>query len=79
MNYIRRSMEDVVIRLSEQYPAVLVTGPRQIGKTTMLQKLITQENQNRNYVSLDTLEDRNLAKNDPAMFLQLHKPPLLID
>ena len=79
MNYIRRSMEDVVLRLSEQYPAVLVTGPRQIGKTTMLQKLITQENQNRKYVSLDTLEDRNLAKNDPAMFLQLHKPPLLID
>jgi len=72
-------MEDVVTRLSSQYPAILITGPRQVGKTTMLQKLMADENRSRKYVTLDVLDDRNLAKNDPAMFFQIHKPPILID
>ena len=79
MDYIKRSMERVVLHLSSQYPALLITGPRQTGKTTMLQKLIAVEERRREYVSLDALEDRQLAKNDPAMFFQLHKPPILID
>jgi predicted AAA+ superfamily ATPase len=79
MNYIRRSMEDVVLRLSGQYPALLITGPRQTGKTTMLQKLMAEEKRDRTYVTLDGLEERQLAKNDPAMFFQLHRPPILID
>ncbi|MCC5464125.1 hypothetical protein [Pelosinus baikalensis] len=39
MNYIKRDMEKVVVELSEQYPAILITGPRQVGKTTMLLNL----------------------------------------
>lgn len=79
MKYIKRAMEGVFLRLNEQYPAILITGPRQVGKTTMLQKLIKSEGCNRSYVSLDDLNERTLAKNDPAMFLQLHKPPVFID
>ena len=79
MNYIKRSMEEVVRRLTGQYPALLITGPRQTGKTTMLQKLMEEENRNRAYVTLDDLSERQLAKNDPAMFFQLHQPPVLID
>ena len=79
MEYIKRNMEDIFLTLNKQYPAILVTGPRQVGKTTMLQKLITLEDCNRNYVSLDDLNDRALAKSDPAMFFQIHKPPILID
>lgn len=79
MDYIKRNMEDVFLALNKQYPAILVTGPRQVGKTTMLQKLITREGKNRNYVSLDDLNDRALAKSDPAMFFQIHQPPILID
>ena len=79
MDYIKRSMEAVVVRLNSQYPAILITGPRQVGKTTMLQKLMADENRSRTYVTLDSLENRNLAKNDPAMFFQIHKPPILID
>jgi predicted AAA+ superfamily ATPase len=79
MSYIKRSLEDIVVRLSGQYPALLLTGPRQTGKTTMLQKLMAQENGSREYVTLDLLEERQLAKSDPAMFFQLHKPPLIID
>lgn len=77
MDYIPRSLEKVVNEVTKEYPVVLVTGPRQVGKTTMLQKLM--EGTDRGYVSLDDLNERNLAKTDPELFLQLHKPPVLID
>lgn len=77
MEYISRNLEKVVMQVTNEYPVVLVTGPRQVGKTTMLQKLM--EGTDRSYVSLDDLNERSLAKNDPELFLQLHKPPVLID
>ena len=77
MDYIRRSLESVVGCVTQEYPVVLLTGSRQVGKTTMLKKLM--EGTERGYVSLDDLTERALAKNDPELFLQLHKPPLLID
>lgn len=77
MNYISRSLEKVVMQVTNEYPVVLVTGPRQVGKTTMLQKLM--EGTGRGYVSLDDLNERNLAKMEPELFLQIHKPPVLID
>ena len=77
MNYITRNLENVIKQVTEEYPVVLVTGPRQVGKTTMLQKLM--EGTDRGYVTLDDLNERNLAKTDPELFLQLHKPPVLID
>lgn len=79
MAYIKRAIEDVVKKLNTQYSAILITGPRQVGKTTMLKKLMDEDNNNREYVTLDDMNERNLAKNDPAMFLQLHKPPVFID
>lgn len=79
MEYINRHLEDKVVSLSKSYSAILVTGPRQSGKTTMLKKLAEKENIGREYVTLDDLTTREMAKNDPAMFLQLHKPPVLID
>lgn len=77
MNYIARNLETVVRQVTKEYPVVLVTGPRQIGKTTMLQKLM--EGTDRGYVTLDDLNERSIAKTDPELFLQLHKPPVLID
>jgi predicted AAA+ superfamily ATPase len=79
MEYINRSIERVFLSLNRQYSAILVTGPRQAGKTTMLKKLMELEGRDREYVSLDDLNDRALAKADPALFFQLHKPPILID
>ena len=79
MNYIKRAMEDTFLRLSKEFPALLLTGPRQVGKTTMLQKLSEAEGVNREYVTLDDLNERQMAKNDPKLFLQLHKPPVFID
>jgi predicted AAA+ superfamily ATPase len=77
MKYIARSLEPVVEQVTKEYPVVLVTGPRQVGKTTMLRKLM--EGTDRNYVSLDDLNERSLAKTDPQLFIELHKPPVLID
>jgi hypothetical protein len=77
MKYIARSLESVVEQVTKEYPVVLVTGARQVGKTTMLRKLM--ESTDRNYVSLDDLNERSLAKTDPQLFIELHKPPVLID
>jgi predicted AAA+ superfamily ATPase len=76
LNYIKRDIEVHVLSLSREYSCVLVTGPRQAGKTTMMMHIMEQD---RNHVTLDDLAERNLAKNDPALFFQLHKPPILID
>lgn len=77
--YITRHMEKPVMELNEQYPVLLLTGPRQVGKTTMLEHLIDVEGKGRKKVSLDDLTLRELAKTDPKMFFQLYQPPLLID
>lgn len=66
MNYIARSLETVVGQVTEEYPVVLVTGSKQVGKTTMLRKMM--EHTSRGYVSLDDLNERSIAKNDPELF-----------
>ncbi|MBR2024465.1 MAG: ATP-binding protein, partial [Clostridia bacterium] len=63
--------------LNSFFKAVLVTGARQVGKTTMLKHLASGTN--RTYVTLDNLMARELAKSDPVLFFQTYKPPILID
>jgi len=77
MNYITRHAERKFINMSNFFKAVLVTGARQVGKTTMLRHL--SKEQNRTYVTLDNLMARDLAKNDPVLFFQTYKPPIIID
>ena len=74
--YIKRDMEGLVLSLSEEYSCVLVSGPRQVGKSTMLKHIMTSD---RNVVTLDDLNERALAKADPEMFLAMHPAPVLID
>lgn len=76
MNYINRTLEDFFKTATNQFPAMLVTGPRQTGKTTFLKHLSNSE---RHYVTLDDPIIRSLAKDDPALFLQRFKVPILID
>ena len=76
MSYIKRDIENKILSLSQEYACILVTGPRQVGKTTMLRQLMSSE---RNYVTLDDMEERRLAKTDPALFLQIHDLPLFVD
>lgn len=80
--YIKRALEPLVEKYSQHFKVVVVTGPRQVGKTTMLKHLIAQDverGSRRAYVSLDTGAMRALAKEDPALFLQRFQPPVLID
>ena len=77
MKYIKRELERKFSRMSSFFKVLLVTGARQVGKTTMLHHLA--KDQNRTYVSLDNIMVRNLAKTDPVLFFQTYKPPIIID
>ncbi|MCD8205930.1 MAG: ATP-binding protein [Clostridia bacterium] len=79
MEYIRRHLEAEILDVSKYYSAILLTGPRQSGKTTMLKKLSEEEGRGRKYVSLDDIDIRSQAINDPKGFLQQYSPPVLID
>lgn len=79
MAYINRAMEATFKRMAQEFSVILLTGPRQVGKTTMLKMLAEAEGINREYVTLDDITEREMAKNDPKLFLQLHKPPVFID
>lgn len=75
-NYIKRLLENDILENSKSFPVILVCGPRQVGKTTILNKL---SNNKINYITLDDPLIRKLAKEDPALFLENNKPPLIID
>lgn len=77
MKYLTRTLERKFMHMSEFFKVVLVTGARQVGKTTMLRHL--SKNQTRTYVTLDNIMARNLAKSDPVLFFQTYKPPIIID
>ena len=71
--YIRRAVEDSVLRISRIFPVLLVTGPRQVGKTTLLKQL---SEGSRKYITLDDPDIRLMAKSDPALFMQRFVPPV---
>ena len=77
MEYIPRALERKFLSMNSFFKAVLVTGARQVGKTTMLKHLA--EGQNRTYVSMDNMMARTLAQTDPVLFFQTYKTPILID
>jgi predicted AAA+ superfamily ATPase len=74
--YIPRALEPVICDASDTFKVLLLTGPRQVGKTTLLRELAGPD---RRYVTLDDLNARMLAKTDPALFLSRYAPPVLID
>lgn len=74
--YIERTLETFVATATTQFPVVLVTGARQVGKTTILRHLSGLA---RAYVTLDDPLLLNLAKTEPSLFLQRFPPPVLID
>ena len=75
MPYIDRDLKNRILQFSKEYVCLLVSGPRQVGKTTLLRHLDPK----RAYVTLDDLEERRLARTEPSTFLSLHPAPVLID
>ena len=76
MEYIKRDIEETILEVSKSYGSLIITGPRQVGKSTTLRRI---SESNRTEVTMDDLEARRLAKTDPELFLSMYKPPLLID
>ena len=75
--YIKRTLEKTVKEMEKMFPVVMVTGPRQVGKTTLLNQML--ESKKINYVSLDNMDARTLAVEDPEMFLRTYEYPVIID
>lgn len=74
---IRRYIENVIDNTRKHFPVVLLTGPRQIGKSFLLYNSFIQKGYA--YVSLDDTEELLTAKTDPKTFFELHPFPLIID
>ena len=72
----KRESVDFIKNVSDTFKVLLITGPRQVGKTTLLLSL---KPNNMNYVTLDDVNLRRQAQEDPKMFLEEHPWPLLID
>ncbi|GAB7140821.1 ATP-binding protein [Deferribacterales bacterium RsTz2092] len=76
MLYRERTLQRVVLKASDNFKIVLLTGMRQVGKTTFLHHIASNE---RVYATLDNPRDLTLAKNESDFFLQTYKPPVMID
>ena len=78
--YIKRTMEKTVEKMKKSFPVIMITGPRQVGKTTLL-SIMADKNKNEkiNFISLDDLNARALAIEDPELFLRTYEMPLIID
>ena len=74
--YIKRSLEPILKKAAAEFPAVVLTGPRQSGKTTLLLHLFSKSHQ---YVSLEPPDVRASAIEDPRSFLELYPSPVIFD
>lgn len=72
----KRTIYPQLLDSLNNYPVVIITGPRQVGKSTEVYQLT--KTHHFNYVSLDNLTERALAKSDPKFFIQQHGTPLII-
>jgi len=71
-----RALARVLLKALKTFPAIVVTGPRQSGKTTLLRMLFSKTHR---FVSLEDPDVRIRAKEDPLHFLEQYSPPVMID
>lgn len=76
VTYIKRSLEPVLRKAAREFPAVVLTGPRQSGKTTLLKHIFGKRYR---YVSLEPPDIRTAATEDPRGFLAMYRPPVIVD
>ena len=75
MKYIKRNAEEIIKKEEKLFKAILVTGARQVGKTTLLKNLRPDIA----YITLDDMLQNQSAQEDPELFLKSNKPPIIID
>ena len=75
MNWIPRSYQELIPEISKQRPVLVLTGSRQVGKTSLLQYLFPDHS----FVSLDLPSNAELAEKNPGLFLRKNPPPLVVD
>ena len=73
--YYPRHMEPVIERMAKRKPVIVLTGARQVGKSTMLKEVYRDVN----YITLNNPLVRQSAKENPSLFFDLHKPPIIVD
>ena len=73
--YFHRHIEPVVERIAERKPVLVLTGARQVGKSTMLKEVYSDIN----YVALNRPLVRESAKENPSLFFEANKPPVIVD
>ena len=74
--YTNRAIEAVVLKALKMFKVVLITGPRQVGKTTLLKHILGDEY---TYVTLDNINELEAAKTDPVLFFLNHPGKIVID
>ena len=74
-HYVHRKIETSILKRTKEFPVIVLTGPRQTGKSTMLKAIFPKYN----YVSLDDPRKADAAIEDPALFLENYLSPLIID
>lgn len=77
--YKTRTIEKSLNSLIDKCPVIMITGSRQVGKTTLLNHLVATSKKKINYISLDNILVRAQAIEDPELFLRTYEPPLIID
>ena len=74
---IHRSITQYIEESLQLYPIIVITGARQVGKSTLASSFV--QKYGFNYVSLDDIDQRRMAIEDPKLFIQFHGYPLIID
>lgn len=75
MNYIHRQISDSILQAVKYYPAIIITGPRQSGKTTLARHLFPDYT----FVNIEDISTRNRAVDDINGFLDSLGPRAIID
>jgi uncharacterized protein len=73
--YVKRDIEELILKAGKSFPCIVVYGPRQVGKSTTVNYLFDEKVKR---VTLDDIEDRSLAKSNPRLFIENLGTPVII-